>query len=187
MRRKDREMGRDFALAVIDKSNYGVLSTVDSDNTPYAIPLSLVRKGDSLYFHSAKGGTKVDLFAEKRTVCVTFVGETKIPELFSEEELNSFLEDETKGTALSSKMFTTEFESAIVLGDISLVEDLDEVVDALRLLCEKYTPSKMAFFEMAYKPSLPRTNIYRINIREITAKRKKYDASGEEMKWGRME
>ena len=81
MRRKDREMGRDFGLTIIDKSQYGVLSVTDLNDQPYAIPLSVVRKDDWLYFHSAKSGTKVDLLQSGATVCVTFVGKVNVPEV----------------------------------------------------------------------------------------------------------
>ena len=40
---------------------------------------------------------------------------------------------------------------------------------------------------MAIKAGLKRTNVYKIEIEEVNAKRKKYDIYGEEMKWGRME
>lgn len=187
MRRKDREMGQDFALRVIDDSAYGVLSVVDSNGYPYAMPLSIVRKGNSLYFHSAKAGKKVEAFTTTDKVCIVFVGEIKIPELYSEEELKSFLDDETKGVTLSSRVFTTEYESAMVFGRIHLVEDEEEETEALRMICEKYTPSKMDYFHLAVRSGLSKTNIYRIEMDEITAKRKKYDSSGEEMKWGRVE
>lgn len=50
MRRKDREMDREFGLKVIDKATYGVLAMVD-EGKPYCIPLSIVRDGNTLYFH----------------------------------------------------------------------------------------------------------------------------------------
>ena len=64
MRRKDREMDRVFAFNIIDKSEYGVLSMLDDEGEPYGLPLSLVRYGDLLYFHSAKLGKKVDALLE---------------------------------------------------------------------------------------------------------------------------
>ena len=62
MRRKDRQMNKEFGYDLIDRSAYGVLSMVDENNGPYAIPLSLARKGEFLYFHSAKDGRKVHIF-----------------------------------------------------------------------------------------------------------------------------
>ncbi|HHV27095.1 pyridoxamine 5'-phosphate oxidase family protein [Anaerosalibacter bizertensis] len=187
MRRKDREMTKAFGLEVIDKSKYGVISMIDEDNEPYGIPLSIVRDENNLYFHSAMGGKKVEIFEENPKVSIAFVGETKIPENYTEEELDEIVKDESKAVLLISKVFTTEYESAVVTGKVKLVEDEEEKIKAMRLICEKYTKTKMDYFDMAIKAGLKRTNVYRIDIEEINAKRKKYDLNGEEMKWGRME
>lgn len=187
MRRKDREMTREFSMEVIDKSRYGIISMIGEDNEPYGIPLSIVRDGDNLYFHSAIGGRKVKIFEKNPKVSVAFVGETKIPENYTKEELDEIIKDESKAVLLISKVFTTEYESAVVTGKVKLVEDEEEKIKAMRLICEKYTPTKMDYFDMAIKAGLKRTNVYRIEIEEIKAKRKRYDINGEEMKWGRME
>lgn len=184
MRRKDREMDREFGLKVIDKAVYGVLSMIDENNDPYCIPLSIVREGNTLYFHSARDGKKVQIFSNSPRVCITFVGETRIPENLSKEELNEIIKDETKAGIVTSKVFTTEFESAVVSGKVKLVERETERINALRLVCEKYTPSKMDYFSMAVKSGLNATNIYSVEIEEISAKRKKFDKNGEELKWG---
>lgn len=182
MRRKDREMSQEFALTVIDKSVFGVLSLVDDGGEPYGIPLSLVRDGNTLYFHAAKEGRKVELLAKNPQVSVSFVGETKVPEIYSHEELEQIVQDQQKAGVLISKVFTTEFESAIVTGKVRLLEDDQEKTRALRLICEKYTPTKMAYFPIAVEAGLKRTNVYAIDIETITAKRKKYNAHGEELK-----
>ncbi|MBU5437156.1 pyridoxamine 5'-phosphate oxidase family protein [Tissierella sp. MSJ-40] len=187
MRRKDREMSREFGLKVIDKSRYGVLSMIGEDNEPYGIPLSIVRDGNNLYFHSAMDGKKVKIFEKSPKVSIAFVGETKIPENYTKEELDEIVKDESKAVLLISKVFTTEYESAVVKGKVKLVEDEDEKIKAMKLICEKYTLTKMDYFNMAIKAGLKRTNVYRVEIEEIKAKRKKYDIHGEEMKWGRME
>jgi hypothetical protein len=175
MRRKDREVNKEFGLKVIDNSIYGVISTVDDDNQPYGIPLSIARDGNTLYFHSAMSGRKVNMFNKNPNVSVVFVGETKVPEIYSNDELDKILKDETKAGILSSKVFTTEFESAIAVGKVRLVEDEEERVRGLRLICEKYTPTKMAYFPMAVKAGLKVANVYSIEIEEIAAKRKKLD------------
>ncbi len=186
MRRKDREMDKEFGLKVIDKSQFGVLSIVD-DNVPYGIPLSIARDGNRLYFHSAMDGRKVKILEKNPNVSVAFVGEVKVPEIYSKEELDEILKDKSKAGLLTSNIFTTEFESAIVAGKARLVEDEEEKIKGLRLICQKYTPTKMDYFPMAAKSGLKYTNIYCIEIEEITAKRKKYNSKGEELKWGRTE
>ena len=186
MRRKDRAMSEEFGLSVIDKSRYGVLSVRDDEKAPYSLPLSIVRDKDTLFFHSAKEGKKVELFKDDTLVSVVFVGETHIPENFSQTQLEEMAKDESKAVQFISKVFTTEFESAVVVGKIKLIEDREQKIKALKLICEKYTPDKMDYFPIAIKAGLDKTNIYSVEIGEVTAKRKKYDVNNEEMKWERM-
>lgn len=181
MRRKDREMDREFALKIVDKARFGTLSVIDENSEPYGLPLSIVRDGNKLYFHSAKEGTKVKLFAQSPIVNVVFVGDVKVPENFTKDELDEIVKDKAKIPSLISKVFTTEFESAIIKGTLTCVESEDEKVKAMKLICEKFTPLKMDYFDVAVKAGLPRANIYKIEIEEITAKRKKYDAYGKEL------
>lgn len=186
MRRKNREMSKEFGMKVIDKARYGVISMVGESNKPYGIPLSIVRDVDILYFHSAKDGKKVKLLERNTNVSVAFVGQTEIPENYTEDELNEIIKDEFKTKLLISNVFTTEFESVIVTGQVKPVKDEDEKIKAMRLICEKYTPTKMDYFPMAIKAGLERVNVYGIEIEEITAKRKKYDENKKELKYGRI-
>lgn len=187
MRRKDREMDREFGLNIIDSSEYGILSMIDENGEPYGVPLSMVRDGNLLYFHSAKLGKKVNALLENPLVSVSFVGATKIPELHTDAELEKMNVDPAEASKLISGVFTTEFESAIVKGRVKLVEEETEKIQAMRFICEKYTPTKMKYFDAAVKTSIRATGIYAIEIDELTSKRKKYDPKGIEMKFGRME
>jgi nitroimidazol reductase NimA-like FMN-containing flavoprotein (pyridoxamine 5'-phosphate oxidase superfamily) len=186
MRRKDREMSKEFGLAVIDEASFGVLSMINQDHEPYAVPLSLAREGNYLYFHSAKEGEKITAFVTNPHVSVTFVTDVRVPELFTEEELDEILADEGKASLLGSRVFTTEYASACVRGTLCEVRDVEEKIKAMRCICQKYTPTKMKYFDRAIADGLGKANVYRIEISEVTAKRKKYDDQGEEMKWGRV-
>ena len=186
MRRKDRAMSKDFGLKIIDKASYGVVSMVDGEGSPYSLPLSIVRDGETLYFHSAKGGKKVDILQISKCVSIVFVGEVCVPDNFSKDQLEDMAKDESLGIQFISKVFTTQFESAIVTGKTQIVEARDEKIKALKLICEKYTPDKMDYFDIAIKSGIDKTNVYSIRIEQLTAKRKKYDANNEEMKWERM-
>ena len=187
MRRKDREMSLEFGLEVIDRSEFGVLSLVDQKGEVYSVPLSIVRDGMQLYFHSAKSGTKNTLLEEGKRVRVVFVSDIQVPELFQNSQLDQILTGEKGMEMLGSKVFTTEFASAIVTGKIAIEESDEGKRRALRAICEKFVPGKMSYFEAAAEGALSITSIYRVDIEEITAKRKKFDANGEEMKFQRME
>lgn len=165
MRRKDREMPKEFAIAVADKCEYAFMSIVDKNNMPYCVPISIVRDGEHIYFHSALDGFKIDCLRHNPNVCLACVGDTyRLP-----------------------NQFTTEYESAIIRGiAIEVIED-SEKISALKLLCERHTPTNMSGFNTAIEKSLFRTAVWRIDIAEITGKRKKYDKNGSEMKFGRTE
>lgn len=165
MRRKDREMSAEFALSVVDKCEYAVLSMTDTDGSPYCVPLTIVREETAVYFHCAPEGKKIDCLRQNPQVCLACVGDT----------------------CRALDKFTTEFESAILRGTASEVTDSAEKIHALRLLCLRHTPTNMAEFDEAIEKSLSRTGIWKIEIAEITGKRKKFDKSGKEMKFGRTE
>ncbi len=74
MRCKDRQMPLHFAHQVIDKAPYGVVSMID-EGRHYSVPLSIVRRGDVLYFDSAKQGRKVDVLVSNANVNIVFVGD----------------------------------------------------------------------------------------------------------------
>lgn len=186
MRRKDREMGEEFALAVIDKARFGVMSLV-GDETAYGIPLSIARIGKKLYFHSAKAGKKVELITKNPKVHISFVGEHHLPTAFDKEAVAEMASEPEKFAQLTSKIFTTEFESAMVLGNIQKLDNDDEKIEGLRAICEKFTPQWMDYFNKAIASGLKATDVYVIDIEELTAKRKKFDAFGEEMKYQRTE
>lgn len=156
MRRSDRAQSLEFAQALIDRCTYGVVAISTGEDTPYCLPLSLVRVDNRLYFHCAKQGRKLDLLRRNPKVCVTFVG-TSEP---------AYVE--------SNNTFTDYFQSAMVTGTASEVLDDDEKIEALRALCTKVTPEGMSGdnFERAVSGSLAVTGVWRIEMEEVTAKAK---------------
>lgn len=148
MRRKDREMSREFALSTVDACEYAVLSMTLADGTPYGVPLSIVRDGETVYFHCARSGAKLDALRLHPAVSLACVG----------------------SSARATDDFTTAFESAIVFGTAAEVLDDAEKICALRLLCEHHTPTNMAAFDETIRSSLKATGVWKISICEITGK-----------------
>ena len=56
LRRAERALSREEALAALDAAPFVTVATVDDDGMPYAVPLSFVRTGDALYFHATNEG-----------------------------------------------------------------------------------------------------------------------------------
>ncbi|MBS5334649.1 MAG: 5-nitroimidazole antibiotic resistance protein [Clostridiales bacterium] len=162
MRRADREMPKEFALEIVDKCPYAVISMIDCD-APYALPVSIVRSGDSIYFHCANEGRKAKVLTSYPRVSIVCVGDV----------------------TPSSDKFTTEYESAIITGTARKVIKDAEKINALRLICERYTPSNMHNFDRAIEKSLSRTAIWKVDIDSISGKRKKYGNDGKEIKYSK--
>lgn len=156
MRRSDRRMRPDFAWEVFDKAAYGVLAVAGS----YAIPISPARQAETIYFHGAKQGRMRQHIEADPTISLIMVGDVKP----------------------SGHSFSTEYESAIFEGRISLVGDETEAVEALRLISERYTPWMMEHFHQEVLLSLPRTAVFKIEVNKISAKRKKFAPDGTEIK-----
>jgi len=179
-------MDRSFGLYVIDKARFAVLTTIGENMIPYSVPVSPARVGDSLYLHSAPEGRKIDNLEFNPAVTMVFVGDTRVPDPIQPEEFEALKAEDQVATLMSNK-FTTEFESAILTGNAVFVTSHEEKLRGLRAITEKYTPLNLPYFEAAAESGLARVVVIRIDIETLTAKRKKFDANGVEMKWGRME
>lgn len=149
MRRKDRAMPESFAYEVVDHCQWAALSMTEPEGAPYCIPVSIVRDGNTVYFHSAKEGLKNRCLEHRGEVCLCCVGTVYQP----------------------PHEFTTKFTSAVLRGKASRVSEEKEQVHALRLLCEKYTPDHMEHFEGVIVKSLSATAVWKIEISEISGKR----------------
>lgn len=151
MRRKERREDESFAFEVLDKADFAVLSMIDADGLPYCLPISAVRIGEKLYFHSAESGRKSEAMLNDPNVCITAA-----VDVVSVED-----------------KFTTYFKSAVVRGKAVKVTDDEEKIAALKAICERFTPSNMPDFSNAIKMSLPRTAVWRVDIENATGKQKK--------------
>ena len=60
LRRAERAMPRDEALAVLDAAEFAIVSTVDDDGMPYGVPLSFVRRCTST--PQTRAGTRRSIF-----------------------------------------------------------------------------------------------------------------------------
>jgi nitroimidazol reductase NimA-like FMN-containing flavoprotein (pyridoxamine 5'-phosphate oxidase superfamily) len=147
MRRSDRAISREEAMILLKQAEYGILSTVGEDGCPYGVPLSFALIGESLYFHSAMEGRKLDNLTNQPCVSFCVVGNTQV---------------------LPAR-FTTAFESVILSAKASEVFG-NEKQAALEALIEKYSaPFKtegLAYIEK----SQAKTRVIRLSIESITGK-----------------
>ena len=149
MRKAKRQKDAAWALDVFDKAPYVTVSMTRPDDSPYGLPLSLVRSDEkTFYFHCADEGEKIECIRHNPIVSLSAV--SKCTPKYEEEKNN----------------FTEYFHSAIALGKVEFVEERAEKIRALRLLCERFLPKYMDHFDEAIERSLDRTTIVRITLTE---------------------
>ncbi|PID48119.1 MAG: hypothetical protein CR967_01560 [Proteobacteria bacterium] len=71
---------------LLDEIGFGILSLC-KDNIPYSLPLNFVFVDDTIYFHGAKKGQKVDVFTSNSKASFCVVKEYSfIPSYFSTDD-----------------------------------------------------------------------------------------------------
>src|SRR5689334_11917769 len=84
LRRKDRGLDEPEARELLERGEYGVLSSCGPDGQPYGIPLSYCVIGDAIYFHCALEGHKLENIVADSRVSFCVVGTTEVlPDKFS--------------------------------------------------------------------------------------------------------
>jgi nitroimidazol reductase NimA-like FMN-containing flavoprotein (pyridoxamine 5'-phosphate oxidase superfamily) len=150
MRRKDRLITNAETSSILEKGEYGILSTVSSNNEPYSVPLNYFLIDECIYFHCAIDGRKINNINNNPKVSFCVVGETEV---------------------LPDK-FGTKYESCIVEG---LASELfgEEKQWALEGLIHKYSGN---FFSegLKYIEKLKdKTRVFKISIESISGKARK--------------
>ena len=157
MRKASRQKPADWALEVFDKAPYVTMSMIRPDGTPYGLPLSIVRKDNkTFYFHCASEGEKIDCLQNNPIISLSAV--SKCTPKFEKEKNN----------------FTEHYNSAIAVGKAEFVNDRNEKIEALRLLCLRFLPDYMEHFDEAITRSLDRTEIVKITLSEPPVGKCKY-------------
>ncbi len=150
MRRKDRALSETEARAILAAAEYGVLSTVNPEGAPYAVPLSFILDGDLIYFHCAPEGEKLDNIATRPAVCFTVAGNT--------------------APIACAGNFGTLYESVLACGEAALVENADEKRDALFRLTAKYFPDHLDSIPAYLEKNFKHTSVYKIRITRLSGK-----------------
>lgn len=152
MRRLDRRLSDEETLEILNKGEYGILATVDSDGQPYGVPLSYILKDNCIYYHSTNvSGSKHDNILNNKKISFTVVGNTQV---------------------LPDK-FGTLYESVIVLGEANLVNDEDEKLSAFREFLKKYCDGFFAEGEKYIENAGPKAIMVKITINSLTGKSRK--------------
>lgn len=149
MRRTDREItSRERIDEIIQGCEVCHLGMADGDQ-PYVVPVSFGYDGQSVYFHSARDGRKIDVMAANPRVCVQF------------ERRVALMPSETEACEWSFA-----FESAIGFGVVEELRDLTSKAFGLNQIMQHYSGRSWEFDAS----TLARTRVWRVAIEELTGK-----------------
>ncbi|CAB1081515.1 Nitroimidazole resistance protein NimB [Olavius algarvensis Delta 1 endosymbiont] len=114
---KDRALSNEKAIEIVEKSSFGILSTIGENGYPYGVPLNYTYFDNCICFHCAREGQKLDNidFNNKVSFCVV-----------------------TKSKVLGNE-FDTDYESAIAFGNATVITDESEKKDILLSLLNKFS------------------------------------------------
>ena len=146
MRRSDRATTAEKAWEILENAEYMTLSMMGAEGVPYGVTLSFARVGESLYFHCASEGYKLDSLRQNPAVCVTAVRQQR-----------------TK-----AEEFTVAFESAVAFGKAFEVTEQTEKETGLLAICKKYAPENTG--TAAYVAQYPQVNVWRIDVSDLAGK-----------------
>jgi hypothetical protein len=150
MRRKDRLITDAETFSILQKGEYGILSTLSADFAPYGVPVNYCLINECIFFHCALEGMKIDNINNNPNVSFCVIGSTEVlPEKFG-----------------------TKYESCIVKG-VASESFGDEKQLALEGIIQKYSES---FFSegLKYIEKLKdKTRVFKISVESISGKARK--------------
>ena len=148
MRWKDREISDESGIkAIISKAVVCRLGIVNG-NTPYIVPLCFGYRDNTLYFHSALKGLKIDCIRNNPNVCFEF---DLVAETIESENVCDW---------------SMKYQSVIGFGKAVFVENEDEKRKALNIIMRQYTDRLSQF----PKNMLKATAVIKVEIESVTGK-----------------
>ncbi|QEM68428.1 pyridoxamine 5'-phosphate oxidase family protein [Geobacter sp. FeAm09] len=147
LRRKERALTEPEARAILERGEYGILSTCDPDGQPYGIPLSYCLGNDAIYFHCALEGHKLTDIAADGRVSFCVVGTTEV------------LPDQ----------FATRYESVVISGRATEAFE-EEKQQVLEGLLAKYSAAFRSAGLDYIEAMREQTRVFKVSIEDICGK-----------------
>ena len=151
LRREDRRLDNAASMALLKRGEYGILSTADTHQQPYGIPVNYVIMEGNIFFHCAVEGRKLENILANDRVSFCVVGKTE----------------------LLPEQFSTRYESVVVSGSAKVIDDRVIKKNALRALVEKYAPTHAAAGEAYIDKLMDKTAVVCVTIQKLDGKCRK--------------
>ncbi|MCP4755846.1 MAG: pyridoxamine 5'-phosphate oxidase family protein [Proteobacteria bacterium] len=152
MRRKDNEITDKAAIESIIRKATVCRLALSKDGFPYIVPLCFGYDGDSLYFHSALEGKKIDIIGENNNVCFEFDVDH---ELVADDDACSY---------------GMKYRSVVGFGKAFLIDEPDRKRQALDIIMKQYSEGSFEYDEDLLDIAL----IIKVDIENMTGKMSGY-------------
>ncbi len=148
VRRRDRSVDEAEALDILQRAEWGVLSTLGEDGWPYGVAVNHVVVDGVVYLHSARRGHKLDNLAHEARVSFCAVTDAQL---------------------LPAEL-STRFASTVVFGRAAVVQDEEEKRLALTALLDRFAADYPEKGAEALATAAGRTAVIRIVPEHVTGK-----------------
>ena len=152
MRRKDKAIVELAEIELILRTALVCRLGLTDGKRPYIVPLSFGFKNNTLYFHSAPEGKKIQMLRKNSEVCF---------------ELD--LDHEVMADEEACK-WGMKYRSVIGFGKASIVEDIREKKEGLNAILEHYSGRTYDYPEAAVNGTL----VIKVEIESMTGKKSGY-------------
>ncbi len=149
MRRSEKEVKEKTEIEAIIREAVVCRLAMSENGRPYIVPLNFGYKDNTLFFHGAKEGKKVDILKKNPNVCFEFdIGAATVQ-------------------AEDACFWGMKFKSVIGFGKASFVEDEKEKEKALTIIMAQYSDAVYSFDENFIRA----TAVVKVEIESMTGKR----------------
>jgi len=152
MRRKDKAIVELAEIEQILRKAFVCRLGLTDGHRPYIVPLSFGFKNNTLYFHSAPEGKKIEMLRKNSKVCFEFDVDH---EVVADEE---------------ACKWGMKYRSVIGFGKASIVEDIQEKKEGLNAIMEHYEGGTYEYPEAAISNIL----VIKVEIESMTGKKSGY-------------
>jgi Predicted flavin-nucleotide-binding protein len=148
MRRIRQLLSEKETEEILRSGQTGVLGVNGDNGYPYTVPVNYAFEDGKIYFHCAGAGHKWDAIHKSSKVSFCIIDRDEI----------------------APEKFTTLFQSVVVFGNASVVEDAATKRHALELMVQKYTPDYSEEGAAEIEKAWQAVHVVAVTIEQATGK-----------------
>ncbi len=152
MRRKEKEITDRTAVESIILGSSVCRLGLSEEDRPYIVPICFGYKDNTLYFHSAREGKKLDILRKNNNVCFEF-------------DIDHEIVEEKNACEWGMK-----YRSVIGFGKASVIDDPESKRRAFNIIMQHYSGRSFTYAEAALKDTV----IIKVEIESMRGKKSGY-------------